>query len=152
MTSGKEKSKTKKWLKQRLEPLEKFIWLTCCVPLLDRFDKNPKVPKSREDSKQPIGTEEQFKAYRLSKKLLLKKLGLSAIGMCLLIIFLSWLQWYIPTRNKAFWSTGMGRQKTKLAIIGHFRYNSWKILAYPPSHRFWLRSWFSVLVVQVSRC
>ena len=103
----KPKSKSKKRLRNKvLEPLEAFIWLKCCVPLLDRFDKNAKVSEPKEGSEQPIGTEEQFKAYRDRKKVLLKWMGLGTVGMCCLIIFLTWLQWYIPTKHRAFWSTG----------------------------------------------
>ena len=103
----KPESKTKKWVRKTLlEPLENFIWLKCCVPLLDRFDKNPKISEPKEESEEPVGTEEQFKAYRDRKKLLLKWMGLGAAGMCCLIIFLTWLQWYIPTKNRAFWKTG----------------------------------------------
>ena len=110
--------RVKKWIRQRLKPFENFIWLKCCVPLLDRFDKGPKVLKRSDevDWRKTIGTEEQFRAYRTRKKLILKWMGLGAVAMCCLIIFLTWLQWYIPTKNRAFWTTGMERYVKKLKI------------------------------------
>ena len=85
---------------------------------MDRFDKGPKVLKRSDevDWRKTIGTEEQFRAYRMRKKLVLKWMGLGAVGMCCLIIFLTWLQWYIPTKNRAFWTTGMERYVKKLKI------------------------------------
>ena len=76
--------------------------------MLDRFDKGPKVSKSSndEDWKKTIGTDHQFKAYRDRKKLVLKWMRLSSAGMCCLIIFLAWLQWYIPKNHREFWNTG----------------------------------------------
>ena len=105
-----QKNQTKKWLQIKLEPLEKVIWLKCCVPLLDRFDKEPQIKKRNdEQDRNIIGTQEQFQEYRKRKKILLRRMGLGAIGMCCLIIFLAWLQWYIPEKHRAFWSTGMGQ-------------------------------------------
>ena len=100
----------KKWIKQRLKPVENFIWLKCCVPFLNPPKKNTTVPYRNEenDRNKTLGTEEQFRAYRVRKRLLLKRLKFGAIGMCCLIIFLTWLQWYIPTKNRAFWSAGIG--------------------------------------------
>ena len=43
-----------------------------------------------------------------------------AICMCCLIIFLSWSQWYIPFKNKKFWSSGTRRRI--------FRKSFWKFL------------------------
>ena len=56
------KSKTNKWIKQKLEPLENFIWAKCCVPLFNRYDKGPKDSKSNEehDWKETVGTDHQL--------------------------------------------------------------------------------------------
>ena len=48
----------------------------------------------------------QFAAYRERKRILFKRTRLGAIGMCCLIIFLAWLQDYIPAKNRKFWSKG----------------------------------------------
>ena len=110
------KNNGEKWLQKKLEPLEKFVWLKCCVPLLDRFDKEPKIKKRDAEKDRAKGSQEQFKEYRVRKKVLLKRMGLGTIGMCCLIIFLAWLQWYIPTKNEAFWSTGLGLDTPRCLI------------------------------------
>ena len=102
------KDETKEWLNRKLQPFKDFIWLKCCVPLLDRYDTGPKAPKSvTNDGVEniPNGSQSQFDAYRNSKKLLFKRMGFGAIGMCIIIIFLSWFQVYIPAKHREFWST-----------------------------------------------
>ena len=44
----------------------------------------------------------QFSAYKQRKKLLFKRMRFSAIGMCIIIIFLSWLQEWIPIKGRQF--------------------------------------------------
>ena len=111
---GTLKHEIKKWLKKKLEPLEQFLWIYCCVPLLDRLDKEPKVKKrNNRPSSNVTGTQEQFTAYRTRKKLLAKRMRFGIIAMCCLIIFLAWLQYFIPTRHQAFWSTGKESETDK---------------------------------------
>ena len=143
---GLSMGRVKKWIRQRLKPLENFIWLKCCVPLLDRFDKGPQVSKRSDevDWRKTIGTEEQFRAYRLRKKLVLKWMGLSAIGMCCLIIFLTWLQWYIPTKNRAFWSAGREPERNEFSKSNVSNLFFFLLQMLIP-HRFWLWSGFSFL-------
>ena len=56
----------------------------------------------------PHGTRSQLEEYKVRKKLLFKKMRLGAIAMCFLIIFLAWLQDYLPSYNRKFWSRGTG--------------------------------------------
>ena len=49
----------------------------------------------------------QFAAYRERKTLLFKRTRIGAFGMCVLIIFLAWLQEWLPMKNRRFWNTGM---------------------------------------------
>ena len=58
--------------------------------------------------KIPHGTRSQLDEYKVRKKLLFKRMQFGAIAMCFLIIFLAWLQDYIPSYNKKFWSRGKG--------------------------------------------
>ena len=63
--------------------------------------------KKRSDGKSiPHGTRSQLDEYKARKKLFFKRMKLGAIAMCCLIIFLAWLQDYIPSYNKKFWSRG----------------------------------------------
>ena len=48
----------------------------------------------------------QLDAYRVRKRLLFKWYRVGAIGMCILIMFLVWLQDALPRYNRKFWSRG----------------------------------------------
>ena len=48
----------------------------------------------------------QLDAYKVRKRLLFKRLRFGTIGMCILIMFLVWLQDALPRYNKKFWSRG----------------------------------------------
>ena len=70
-------------------------------------EKSNKEKNSDKPGKSiPHGTRSQLDEYRARKKLLFKRMKLGAIAMCFLIIFLAWLQDYIPSYNKKFWSRG----------------------------------------------
>ena len=90
------------------------------------------------------GTEEQFRAYRVRKKLLLKRMWLGALGMCCLIAFLAWLQWYIPTKNRAFWSAGREPERNEFSKSNVSNLFIFLLQMFIP-HRFWLWSGFSFL-------
>ena len=47
----------------------------------------------------------QLKAYKKRKKLLFRRMKFGTIGMCIMIIFLSWLQQWLPKKNRQFWSS-----------------------------------------------
>ena len=72
-----------------------------------RVDKSANSNKNLEKS-MPHGTRSQLDKYRMRKKILFKRMQLGAIAMCLLIMFLVWLQDYIPSYNRKFWSRGIG--------------------------------------------
>lgn len=67
--------------------------------------------KKKLERRIPHGTRSQLDAYKVRKKLLFKRMQLAAFAMCLLIIFLVWLQDYIPSYNRKFWSRGIGPEK-----------------------------------------
>ena len=65
----------------------------------------------------PHGTRSQFDDYKLRKKLTFKRIQFGAIFMCFLIIFLAWLQDYIPSYYKKFWTRGTGFWSTKITFV-----------------------------------
>ena len=48
----------------------------------------------------------QLKAYRRRKNLLFIRMKFGTILMCCTIIFLTWLQDWLPKKEKQFWSRG----------------------------------------------
>ena len=48
----------------------------------------------------------QLNAYRKRKKLLFKRMQFGTISMCIIIIFLVWLQDWLPKKNRQFWNRG----------------------------------------------
>ena len=53
----------------------------------------------------------QLDSYKKRKKLLFKRMKIGTIGMCLIVIFLVWLQEWLPNKNRQFWNKGMGLAK-----------------------------------------
>ena len=102
----KQRQRTKESIRECLRPLENFCWLKCCVPLIERNTETVKPVIVGPDPTIPNGTVVQFEAYKVRKKLLFKRMGFAKIGMCISIIFLAWLQDWLPAKNRAFWSSG----------------------------------------------
>ena len=44
----------------------------------------------------------QLDAYKERKRILFKRMKYGIIGCCVFIIFLSWLQYYVPAKYKRF--------------------------------------------------
>ena len=47
----------------------------------------------------------QLEAYKKRKKLLHKKMMVGTVGMCFLIVLLTWSRWYLPYKNYKFWNS-----------------------------------------------
>ena len=62
----------------------------------------------------------QLNAYKKRKGLLFKRMKVGTIGMCIIILFLSWLQEWLPMQNRQFWNKGTS-YSTKQAF--HLIYN-----------------------------
>ena len=74
------------------------------------FDKSNEEKSSDEEPGKnvPHGTRSQLDEYKARKKLLFKRMQFGAVAMCCLIIFLAWLQDYIPSYYRKFWTRGTG--------------------------------------------
>ena len=48
----------------------------------------------------------QFDAYRSRKSLSFKRMKIATLGLCIVIVFLSWLQHWLPMKNRQFWNKG----------------------------------------------
>ena len=68
-------------------------------------------------SSQSTAFQCQFLAYRKRKALLFKRMKFGTIGMCIIIIFLSWLQDWLPMKNRQFWSKGMSSRTCRRKLV-----------------------------------
>ena len=60
-----------------------------------------------DEPSTPIDTKSQLKAYKRRKNLLFMRMKFGTILMCIVVIFLAWLQDWLPNKNRQFWDRGM---------------------------------------------
>lgn len=88
-----------------------------------------------------LNSRSQLDDYKARKRLLFKRMGLGGVGMCCLIIILSWSQWYFPYRNRKFWSRGLGVRRNLSFCVNH--------IGFWPSFRFQVQSRVFVVVAKM---
>ena len=89
-----------------------------------------KLMMQRNYSGKSVAPTSQLNAYRRRKTLLFKRMKYGTISLCIIIIFLSWLQEWLPMKNRRFWNRGMRTLRLldsiRLLVKILFRICKWK--------------------------